>query len=413
MKHRLHGLLVVLLIILLSGCSSPLATDSPIKPVASPSAAGIASGEPPVLKVLVPSDIPKVWREELTTLASTQNIAWVYVNKNDAAAYLDALTEERPPDLVLFDEGMLGELRGLDLFEDLGGAAYGAFSYANLFPGLSLNPYKSMDRNRLVAFPLGLFAKVTLYRADLLAANGFPSDPEVLGDYLEDPERWLGLGTKLAHKGIRTQEWKTDGLDFLMTGQGYFRDDGSFVRSSADLVKKLGAVRDASRNGMSAERSVDSTPELVREGKIAMLYGPEWKLEGLRQTDPVFGNEWRMTRLPMGTYGASDSLLFAIPRSGSHPAEAWAFAKAWLEREKAAGSAIGSKAGVWCSRFPDTWPTPLDRRADQIWRATVLDYLFDGSKTPTQAVATAYAHTLGEIGTDLHSLFAVLRQSSR
>ncbi|WP_058303655.1 ABC transporter substrate-binding protein [Gorillibacterium timonense] len=413
MNRRVVRIALLFGLMMMSGCSRTLQVANPIPvPAEAPVHSDTPSSEQKLV-ILAPSDMPPAWQAECRKLESFIPITWINASKTDSGAYLDALSKKQPPDLILFDASLLGELRGNDVFEDLASSAYGAFSYNTVFPGLRLDAYKSLDGHRLVAFPLSLYAQVTFYRADLISAAGYPADPDELGKLLEDPKQWLQLGMKLKSEGLWIQEQITDGIDIAVAGQSYFNEDGSFVRSTGELVKKLDAVQRAARASMAAQINLDSRTgyETLKAGKYAMLYGAEWRLDALREADPEKAEEWRLTRLPFNAYGPSEELLFAIPSEGSNPEKAWAFAKAWLEDEKAKGEA--TQARKWYSRFPNSWPTPLDKRADKLWRATLTEYLFNDSKTPTQAVATAYARTIPGLGADYRILFEEVARSSR
>ncbi|MEO3944328.1 extracellular solute-binding protein [Gorillibacterium sp. CAU 1737] len=404
-------LLMLGLLLLLTACTASVETVNPIpslSPTTKPSAPPEGDRK---LRIMVPKELPPAWQEELQAMEEQQPIEWLRVDSADANAYLDALAGSNPPDLLLFGASLLGELRGLNVLEDLSSLPYGGFSYNHVFPGLSLDAYKSLDGRRLMAFPLRLSALVTFYRADLVEKAGYPKDPESLGDRLADPEEWVKLGTAAKANGQWIQEKKTDSLDFLMAGQGFFDGDGTFVRSTRELITQLDAVQRAYQAGTAAEWDIGSWVgrNALHQSRFAMLYGAEWKLADLKKLDPEHAEEWQMTRLPFDTYAPGDTLLFAIPSRGSQSEQAWAFATAMLERKEKGES----YARQWASRFPPSWPTPLDRKAEKLWRATVSTYLFDESKTSTQAVATGYARTIAELNPDLGRLFEQIRRSSR
>ncbi|MWC27847.1 ABC transporter substrate-binding protein [Paenibacillus sp. MMS18-CY102] len=285
---------------------------------------------------------------------------------------LDALDSSNPPDLIEFEYDRMKGLINFDTFEDLSQPPYNAVAAANrYFPGLSLERFSSLGSAELVFMPRSLHAGVTFYRADVLKENGFPSDPEKLGIYMESAERWLQMVRVLAKKGKRAMQQPTDPFEIYGLANGFFRSNGSFVRNTSEYIDALRIARASYQEQLPLGASIWDTAgqEALRQGELVMFVSGEWAKDQLSEWTPDLMDKWQVTRLPFNQYGVLSGWVYAIPKQSKNKEAAWAYIQYQLENEQRYRSSL--YMSQWYGKLQPVYTTPLDTLASAIWEKEI------------------------------------------
>lgn len=316
-------------------------------------------------------------------------------------AFMYATDAGAPPDLVLLDQEMLAGLSGLEIFEDLSEPPYEIERYVAQLPSAMLTPLRTLHDRHLYALPVEVNPAVLFYRHDLLEAQGFPSEPEEVARYIEDPARWLEMAVQLKQEGIGMITWETEPLLLAEYGSSFFNEELEFVRSTPTFVEMLELSQEVLRQEL--DMGLDIHDELgfqqLRDDRLAMFHAGWWMVEELEDRAPEMKGEWKLSRLPFGLYGSQGSSSIAIPVGADNKEDAWRVAQLLVKElvgniNDAKLMALdpvadeghpfygGQKIDVLYSQLveqmPVYIPTPLDQTAEAIWEHRVLFALEDG-----------------------------------
>ncbi|WP_040712658.1 ABC transporter substrate-binding protein [Paenibacillus curdlanolyticus] len=333
------------------------------------------------------------------------NIQRKLTSRSSVEEILAALDSSNPPDLIELDYGQMSGLINFDTFEDLSMPPYNAVEAANrYFPGLSLERFRSLKNMKLVFMPRSLHAGVTFYRADVLKENGFPSDPEQLGTYMESSERWLQMTRALAKKGKRTMQQPTDPFEIYGFTNGFFRSNGSFVRNTNAYIDALRIARAAYKEQLPLGASIwdAAGQEALRSGELVMFVNGEWATEQLSEWLPKLADKWQITRLPFNQYGIISGWVYAIPKQSKNKEAAWAYMQYQLENEQRYRASLYSSK--WYDKLAPVYTTPLDAQASAIWDKEI-GWRYTTLMTPERVIETIESTIRSELSDQL-SFFA-------
>ncbi|UJF32844.1 extracellular solute-binding protein [Paenibacillus hexagrammi] len=157
--------------------------------------------------------------------------------------YLNALAEDKAPDLMVLRDRMLGDFNTTDKLENLLAAPYRAGKYQSSLGEGIWRQHSSMDGKRLVAMPYQSQPMVTFYRADVLKEAGLPDDPEALADYMEEPDRWLAMAKLLQEQDKWIVQWRRDTVDILNNGDYFFDNRLDYERGKESYLKSMKAAK--------------------------------------------------------------------------------------------------------------------------------------------------------------------------
>ncbi|TYP79222.1 ABC transporter substrate-binding protein [Paenibacillus methanolicus] len=295
-----------------------------------------------------------------------RKIAWEYATGED---FVHRLAADPVPDLIIADNNQANSLVALDLFEDLGQAPYSAAARIQneWFKGLTLSPFRSMDGNSLIAVPKDYPLQGTFYRADILARYGFPSEPEALASFMEDPANWLRMAETLQAEGHSIVSYGVDILNIGAAGKGYFTPQGSFTRNSPEIKSVASAMMEAERKQLPSNLNMwdEIGRQAIRDGRLIMLYMGEWGWDQLKEWAPGQESRWAFTRLPFQAYGIHGGSFFSILKNSGKKTAAWDYIRLSMELET--DYRVNRPGWQWMSEVPDYWPSPLAGEAEAIW----------------------------------------------
>lgn len=358
-----------------------------------------------VLTILSHYAEPETISAEFVRLYPGVTVEWIHIEGETRQQFLDALASGEPPDLMVMDFGLFSEMSGLDLFEDLGKPPYSASAHTDWFPGLDWDRFLSVEGGRMFAVAKDMPAAVTFYRADILDQYGYPSDPEELAVWMEDPANWLAMAVDLKQHDHWIISWSHEPLDLLSYGYGYFDGRMEFVRSSPKFVDMIGVAQQVAQKGLASGINIwnERGQEAVRNGQLVMMYLGEWGMELLRQWAPDTADQWKMTRLPFGVYGIHGGNFFVIPKLATNKGLAWSYIEMTMDMEAPYRDSLTARQ--WYDRLPAYRGTPLDTRAGQIWMETVSNLLSKGL-LPEEIAVQAESAVMDALSSEI----GVLRQ---
>ncbi|MCX7749456.1 MAG: extracellular solute-binding protein [Clostridia bacterium] len=316
--------------------------------------------------------------------------------------FLKALSDGQGPDALVIDSSYFGQYVGLDVLQDLLEEPFAAGKYKKDFPEGLWNSNLSLDGKKLLGFPIATGPRVTFYRADIMQQNGFPSDPEELGKFMEDPKNWLEIGKKLKKKDQYIMQWTGDVTELMGMQAGIFDRDFNFVRNTDLFVKGLDITKEA--HTLTLESNIgfwtDVGKTAIQSGQLAMVYIGAWAETDIKNYAPETAGKWRITRLPFGLYGWSGSTIISMNAQSEKKEAAWKYIEYIAKHEHGLGNRVsipgyiparknpqdleqifdflgGQKAYQMIDKLADQmkeYPiTPLDNKAQDIFRKGVLE----------------------------------------
>lgn len=309
------------------------------------------------------------------------------------------------PDILMIDNGQMANFNTVEGLDDLLLPPYNAGKYKAEFPESNWERYLSLDGKRLLAFPWDLPPAVTWYRMDVLEEAGFPSDPDELGVFMEDPENFLNMAQTLKAQDKYLLEWNNQILDIYLMGMGFFDRDLNYLRNTDYIVKALDYAKKGAQLQLGANVSMwsDEGKQAMNAGKLAMIYSGSWMGGGLEEPLAETAGKYRVAKLPFGVYGGWGGSSYSIPSQGKNKEAAWAYIQYALATIEGQTEHIkiscmpgwkpawelptyeeveveflgGQKSNILYAQLVDKIPavvrTPLDAKAQEIWNQGITD----------------------------------------
>ncbi|MCY9761378.1 extracellular solute-binding protein [Paenibacillus alvei] len=327
--------------------------------------------------------------------------------KNHAEAYLDALEQGYAPDVMEVGHEFLGEFNGIQGLVDLNAPPFQA---SELKPDISPDLWDtglSYDNKHLIALPITTSPLVTFYRKDILERYGFPSEPEKLALYMEDPDRWLAMAKRLKEHGIYLLQWDREPLQWYESMFPLLNSRLQFNRNNAMIAQGMLLSQRVNVQGLDANVGVwtEAGTEALGTGKLAMVYLGSWGEQQLEEWAPHTKGLWRATRLPMKLYGYYTGSSLIMPEQARNKELAWSFMKSvfygvtddstvaaylpsrkvLLDQERHSQFLGGQQADrlymELASKMKEFRPTPLDKQAAE-WYHSVKQRGIENNTLP-------------------------------
>jgi len=229
-------------------------------------------------------------------------------------------------------------------------SSMGRFMKGKNIPFLDLTdwikPFRSkMIESRLVhwtyygkvyAVPQDIHPSVLIYRRDLFAEAGYPSDPTQVDKLLENWEKFIAVGQKLT-KDINgdgkidrymtfLEPWMQYWLMLLQQRSGMFDKSGKVIIDSKTNIDTLKFLVDLLKNYKIADLypSGAALYSAIDDGNAACILGAEWHIGYIKQyTSKTAGKwgavplpAWPSTKIRTGTQGGS---AMTITKACKHP----------------------------------------------------------------------------------------------
>ncbi|MFZ5989973.1 MAG: ABC transporter substrate-binding protein [Bacillota bacterium] len=312
------------------------------------------------------------------------------VDGNVTEKYLSALASGSPPDILLVQSSQMGQLNLIEGLENLFGPPYNAGEEIDKFSEHQLSWTRSLDGKKLLALPLVHNPSVLYYRSDILEQYGFPTDPEELGEYMEDPQRWIAMIRELKKHNKWVLQWRMDPIEVVSSDQGFFDNNMKFVRNTRDYEIVLSLARQVKEEGLELSQGIWDPvgQESIREGKIVMVQLGSWGEYTLNSWAPETKGKWRVTRLPFGVYAANGASALAITSQSKYKELAWKFVKKIVDDDRRYYKDIVNNKSNFLGgqhaeklyaelreKIPLVYCTPMDLKLSRWWDERMYDFI--------------------------------------
>ncbi|MBB3131144.1 multiple sugar transport system substrate-binding protein [Paenibacillus rhizosphaerae] len=234
------------------------------------------------------------------------------------------------PDVSQVEQGQFPRYLAGDVLEDLLQAPYNASVFKDDTTEYNWVRWMNMDNSKLLAFPWDVTPGVAYYRADIFEELGLESDPELLGEYMADPENWMTVVETLTANGKYAMEWRDGPIHWAGDAVGYFDTDLNWVRNTDELAKVLDVTKRQNQMKVAPHMGMFDAKggkPLVTSGKQAMVMLGSWGAREIESNFPDQKGKWRATAPPLGISWGSGGSGFVIPKQGKNKDLAWK----WVE----------------------------------------------------------------------------------
>nr|WP_144926284.1 extracellular solute-binding protein [Paenibacillus bovis] len=241
------------------------------------------------------------------------------------------------PDVALVEQGSFPRY-GNGVLEDLLQEPYNAGRYQSDTSEYNWERWKSVDGTQLLGMPWDVTPGVFYYREDLYEQHGLPSDPDELGEFLQDPENVLTAAQTFAANGIYMYEWRDSPAIQYGDAIGYYDSEYNWLRNDEKMADLLDFVKRGVQIGWAPQVSAlfsDEGKQLVSQGKIASFPAGSQIARDLETLFPDQAGKWRVTRMPLDLYVGLGGSAHVIPAQSQNKDAAWAFVE-WMNRSEEA-----------------------------------------------------------------------------
>lgn len=192
-------------------------------------------------------------------------------------------------------------------------------------------------KGEMIAMPIDTGPTALFYRADLFKQAGLPTDPEEVHRMMGTWEDYFAAGEKL-QKALGGKVKLLDNIGQVynqvnsQSNKVYFDKNENFIGEdpSSSMKKAWDLAVKASQMDLLANAGTFSTEwnAAMNNGKIASFVGAVWSKQILMDAAPDTSGKWRVARAPGGDGNNGGSFL-AIMKTSKHPKESFEVMK-WL-----------------------------------------------------------------------------------
>lgn len=237
--------------------------------------------------------------------------------------YMEALANGTGPDVFAFDSSFFGQYTVDDILQNLLEEPFSAGKYRDEFIGWKSG--LSLDNKKLLSLSFTTAPYITMYRADIMEENGFPSDPEEFGKFIEDPKNLMDIGKKLRQQGKYIFQYPTDISDIAGATMGHFDEKLNYVRGGELFAKTLDMAQEIYDFELISNRNFwqDSGIKTIQEDRLVMLFLGSYSMDRLENMIPEQKGKWRVTKAPLGLSAWASDTRLAINNQSKYKEEAW------------------------------------------------------------------------------------------
>ncbi len=224
------------------------------------------------------------------------------------------------------------------LLEDLLDPQYDMGRYKHLAEPYVWERWMSLDGKRLLAPPWDIGSGVFYYREDIYEQMGLPSDPEELGEFLQDPENVFQAAQTLAANDIYMYEFRDSPAIQYGDAVGYFDENLNYMRNDERMIELLDHVKRGVQLGWAPQLSAFFSEEgnnLLKQGKIASLPVASNAYQQFSRVVPEQSGKWRATKMPFGVNVSLVGSSWVIPSQSQQKDAAFAFVEFMSVNEEA------------------------------------------------------------------------------
>ncbi|HLU24005.1 MAG TPA: extracellular solute-binding protein [Bacillaceae bacterium] len=235
------------------------------------------------------------------------------------------------PDVAQVSAGEIPRYESEGLLEDLLQPPFDAGRYKEYQAEYNWERYMSLDGKRLLGIPWDVHPGVFFYRPDLYEQVGLPTDPEELGEFLQEPENVLEAAKLLAANDLYMYEWRDSPAVHYGDALGYFDSNLNYTRNNERMIEMIDIVKQGVQLGWAPQMGLfsDEGKQLIKQGKVASF---PLGISGARHMEnmlPDQAGKWRVTKMPLDLNVELGGSTFVIPAQGKNKEAAWAFAE-WI-----------------------------------------------------------------------------------
>jgi multiple sugar transport system substrate-binding protein len=241
------------------------------------------------------------------------------------------------PDVAEVEQGQFPRYTTGNVLQDLLQSPYNAGRFETDTSKYNWERWKSVDSKQLLGMPWDITPGVTYYRADIMDELGLPSDPDQLGDYIQDPDNFFNLAQTLAANGKYTMEWRDSLIHYYGDQFGYFDSNLNWVRNGDGYVKFLDFAKKANQLKIAPHDGYlsDKGKQRVKKGEQVSVMLGSWGERDIASNFPELAGKWRATKLPLGLNVGMGGSSFIMPAQSKNKDAAWAYIQ-WTTRSEAA-----------------------------------------------------------------------------
>ncbi len=235
---------------------------------------------------------------------------------------------EGAPDVAHMEQFQIARFQSEGLLVDVSQPPYNADRFQDLFSDYNWTRWQSYDETRQLALPWDIVPGVFYYRTDIYEQMGFPTDPEELGEFLQDPENVLTVAQTLSANGIYMYEWRDSPAIQYGDSVGYFDREYNYLRNDDRMAELLDIVKQGVQLNWAPQMSIlysDEGKQLVNQGKVASFPAGNNAARALEDIFPDQSGKWSVTRMPLGINVGLGGSTFVIPEQSENKEAAWAF----------------------------------------------------------------------------------------
>lgn len=231
------------------------------------------------------------------------------------------------PDVALVEQGQFPRYSTTNVLVDLLEQPYDAGKYKDLVSEYNWNRWSSIDGTKLLGMPWDITPAVTYYRADIFEELGLPSDPEELGEYIQDPENFFTLAQILKANGKYAMEWRDSPVHWYGDSLGYYDTELNYIRNTEDFIqyldisKRVNQLKIAPHDGILSDKG----KQRVKKGESPMYVAGTYGARDLSINFPEQKGKWRATNMPFGLNVGMGGSTFVLPAQSQNKDAAWAF----------------------------------------------------------------------------------------
>ncbi|TDQ41040.1 ABC transporter substrate-binding protein [Aureibacillus halotolerans] len=263
------------------------------------------------------------------------------------------------PDLVQVETNQFPRYVTGGLLVDFLQEPYNAGRYQDQVSEYTWERWKSLDGKQLLGMPWDVTPGVFYYRADIFEQMGLPSEPEALGEFIQDKENFMMAAQTLAANGKFILEWRDLPVNHYGDQVGYFDSEFNWLRNDERTAELLDYVKRGTQVGWAAQMSglgSDEGRQLIKQGKLVAVQNGSWAARDLKKQFPEQEGQWRATRMPLGVSVGLGGSTFVMPSQSQNKEAAWAF-------------------NEWMTTSEDAWKIFVERSVQPSWKhITSLDW---------------------------------------
>lgn len=237
--------------------------------------------------------------------------------------YMKALANGTGPDVLVFDSNFFGQYTVDNILQNLLEEPFLAKRYQDQFTGWESG--YSLDNMQLLSISYSTAPYITMYRADIMKENGFPSEPEEFGKFIEDPDNIIKIARKLKEQGKYIFQYPTDVTDIVGASMGHFDDDLNYIRGGDLFAKSIDMAQQAYDSELISNKNFwqDTGKKALQDEKLVMICLASYAMSDLEKYVPEQTGKWRVAKAPLGVSAWGSDSRLSINSQSEHKSEAW------------------------------------------------------------------------------------------